>query len=78
MTAYKVTFTLEQEDDGEIVPSLMLSPAVDTELFPESYKQMFDLVELYLKKTGIVDEDGTLVDENCAFVLEDAPSQTLN
>lgn len=79
MTAYKISFTLEQEDGGEIFPSLLVNPAVDMDIAPDSYKQMFDLVEIYLKKAGIVDEDGTLTDENCAFVVEDAvPTKTLN
>lgn len=78
MTVYKISFTLEQEDDGEITPSLLMSPAVDTELFPDAFKQMMDLVEIYLKNVGIVDDEGNLLDENCAFVLEDAPSQTIN
>lgn len=63
---YKAVFTLTQEGlNGEVYSTLEFTPLVDKndlENVPPAYELMAGVVENFLFNTGIIDEDGELID----------------
>lgn len=69
MAEYKISFTLEQDNEGIITPSINMSSVELEGEVPEAFQQMFDIVNVWLFKAGVIDEEGNILDEDNDFIV---------
>lgn len=70
-TIYTATFKLTQKGDGPVHSELVFDPLTGdetpTDLAPATFQIMSALVEHYLYITGMINEDGELIDADRFF-----------
>lgn len=70
-TTYTATFTLTQTGDGPVHSKLVFDPLTGdetpTDLAPASFQIMSELVSHYLYITGMINEEGELIDADRFF-----------
>lgn len=70
--SYTATFTLTQDDDGMVTPSLVFNPLVDPtkDEAPDIYGYMADVALRFLQLSQLVDEDGQWISQETADGVE--------